>query len=133
MNQDNADTIRRVYEHWSRGDFAAGADLFDDASVFILSPEFPDAGIYLGQKEVERYMRNFLEPWERLTITLLELTEIGDTVVAEVRQDGTGELSGAVTGFTYFQVWTFRAGALMRLENFMRREQANEALGGQLG
>jgi ketosteroid isomerase-like protein len=59
----------------------------------------------------------------------LELTEAGDTVVAEVEQSGAGERSGAMTSFTYFQVWTFRGGTLVRLENIMDRAQVREALG----
>lgn len=125
--------VRKVYEAWTQGDFGAGAALFDEATVFILSPDFPDAGIYMGAKDVARYMRGFLEPWEELTVECLELTEIGDTVVAEVKQEGRGTLSGALTGFSYFQVWTFRGGTLVRLENLMHREQADAAVGGRLG
>jgi ketosteroid isomerase-like protein len=76
-----------------------------------------------------RYMRQLLEPWEQLTVTCVDLAEAGDSVFAEVEQAGAGELSGAMTSFTYFQVWTFRGGTLMRLENFISREQAQEALG----
>ena len=133
MSERPSDLVRRVYEAWARGDFAAGADLFDEGTTFILSPDFPDSGIYTGGEDVARYMRGFLEPWEELTVECLELTELSDTVVAEVRQDGRGELSGASTGFSYFQVWTFRAATLMRLENFVRREQADAAVGGRLG
>ena len=34
-----------------------------------------------------------------------------------------------MTSFTYFQVWTFRGGTLVRLENIMDRAQVREALG----
>ncbi|MDQ2676641.1 MAG: nuclear transport factor 2 family protein [Actinomycetota bacterium] len=133
MSERESETVRRLYERWSQGDFSAGAQLFDDATVFILSPDFPDAGIYLGAAGISRYMRGFLEPWERLTITCLGLVQVGDTVVAEVRQEGAGELSGAMTGFEYFQIWSFRGGTLMRLENVMHREEADAAVGGRLG
>ena len=123
------DIVRRVYGAWAQGEFSRGAELWDDASVFILRPEFADAGIYVGPEQMERYLRSLLEPWDRLTIKALELTEAGDTVVAEVEQSGAGERSGAMTSFTYFQVWTFRGGTLVRLENIMDRAQVREALG----
>ena len=124
-----ADIVRRVYEHWGEGDFTWGADLFDDASALVLGPEFPDTGVYVGPGEINRYMLGFLEPWQQLTITCVGLTELGDTVIAEVRQEGRGELSGAMTGFSYFQVWTFRGEIAVRMESFMRREQVEAALG----
>ena len=129
MTERPIDIVRRVYDGWSQGDFSRGAELFDEATVFILRPHFADAGIYVGSEQMQRYMRSLLEPWEHLTITALELTEAGDTVVAEVEQSGAGERSGAMTSFTYFQVWTFRGGTLVRLENIMDRAQVREALG----
>ena len=129
MNEGYAETVRAVYERWNNGDFAAGAHLLDEATVFILSPEFPDSGVYVGRKALEDYMRQFLEPWDRLTVSLRSLSQFGDTIVAEVEQQGAGRFSGALTGFTYFQVWTFRGGTLMRLENLMTRDDAMAAVG----
>ena len=129
MHGSHTDLIRPVYERWEAGDFGAGAELFDEASVFILSPDFPDSGIYLGADAVVGYMRGFLEPWENLTITALEFSVFGDTVIVEVQQQGKGRLSGADTGFSYFQLWTFRDKTLVRLENLMTRQEAMEAVG----
>ena len=120
--------VRAVYERWGQGDFTAGADLLDPASAFILSPDFPDSGVYVGPDAVAGYMRGFLEPWENLTVTGLELSEFGDTVMAEVEQQGRGKLSGADTGFRYFQLWTFRGGTVTRLENLMTRDEALAAV-----
>jgi ketosteroid isomerase-like protein len=126
--RNHAETVRAIYERWCEGDFTAGEDLYDDATAFVLNPEFPDAGVYIGAGQVRTYMSNFLEPWQRLTISCSKLEEHGDTVLAEVRQEGEGTLSGAMTGFDYFQVWTFRGGTLVRLENFMHRAQVDHAL-----
>ena len=133
MTERPIDIVRRIYDGWSQGDFSRGAELFDEATVFILQPRFADAGIYVGPEQMQRYMRGLLEPWEKLTITCLELTEAGDSVIAEVEQSGAGERSGAMTSFTYFQVWSLRGGTLMRLENIMDREQVVEALGADFG
>lgn len=129
MGERPLDIVRRVYDGWAVGDFTRGAELYDEASVFFLRPDFADTGVYVGPEQMKRYMRDLLEPWERLTIKCVDLAEAGDTVIAEVEQAGMGELSGATTSFTYFQVWTFRGSTLMRLENFIRREQAQAAVG----
>lgn len=129
MSKMPIDIVRRVYDGWAQGDFTVGADLFDQATVFFLRPEFADAGVYVGPDEMKRYMRGLLEPWEKLTLACVDLTETGDSVVAEIVQSGTGERSGAMTTFAYFQIWTFRGGTLMRLENVIDREQAHAAVG----
>jgi ketosteroid isomerase-like protein len=74
-------------------------------------------------------MRNFLEPWVRITIEAEEITGAGDSVFAAVVQRGTGHGSGAATELRYFHVWTFRGGKVIRLETFRDRAEAREAVG----
>jgi len=129
MSEENVDAIRGVYERWSEGDFRAGADLFDPLILFVMRPEFPDAGTYLGPEEVARYMRGFLEPWAEITIDAEEISEVGDSVVAAVVQRAAGTASGAATELSYFQVWTFRGDKVIRFETFREREEALQATG----
>ena len=129
MTADNVEKVRAIYERWAHGDFTAGVELYDQGTVFILRREFPDSGVYVGPQQMDRYMRTFLEPWVRLTMSCLSIEAAGDTVLAEVRQEGQGARSGATTGFTYFQLWTFRGETLMRLEAIMHRAEALAALG----
>ena len=133
QEKENVEAIRGVYERWAEGDFRAGIDLFDPLIVFVMRPEFPDAGTYLGPERVAEYMRGFLEPWTRLTIEAEELNEAGDSVVAAVCQSGVGTGSGAATEFRYFQVWSFRGPTVIRFENFRERAEAVEATGRQRG
>jgi ketosteroid isomerase-like protein len=63
-------------------------------------------------------MQHFLEPWERLTIAADEISDGGDTVVASVLQSAVGAGSGVPVEVRYVQVWTFRDGRVVRLENF---------------
>jgi ketosteroid isomerase-like protein len=129
MSQANVEAVRGVYERWSEGDFEAGVALFDPLVLFIMRPEFPDAGTYLGPEAVERYMRGFLEPWTRLTIEADEILEAGDSVVVAVTQRGVGGASGAATELRYFQVWSFRGSKVIRLDNIRERAEALEAVG----
>jgi ketosteroid isomerase-like protein len=127
MSEENVEAIRGVYDRWAEGDFRAGAELFDSLILFVMRPEFPDAGTYLGPEQVAKYMRGFLEPWTRLTIEAEEITEAGDSVVVGMCQRGAGSGSGAATEFRYFQVWSFRGPKVIRFETFRTREEAFEA------
>ncbi len=128
MSQENVEIVRAVYERWSEGDFST-ADLFDPHVVFVLRPEFPDAGAYLGAQAVATYMRGFLEPWRHLTIEAEEVIAAGDSVLVGVRQHGVGSTSGVPTEFRYFHLWSFRGPKVIRLESFRERAEALEAAG----
>ena len=129
MSQAHVETIRDIYAGWGEGDFRAGVDLFDPLILFVMRPEFPDAGTYLGVDEVAGYMRGFLEPWAKITITAEEVTGAGDTVVVAVSQRGVGGASGAATELRYFHVWTFRGGDVIRFETVRERAEALEVAG----
>lgn len=124
MSRERIETVRAIYERWSAGDFSAGVDLFDDNTLLILQPGFPDAGTYRGVAEIRGYMVQFLEPWERLTMSAEELLDAGDTVFVTVRQRGAGTSSGIDSELVYYSLYTFRGATLIRLESFRDRDQA---------
>jgi ketosteroid isomerase-like protein len=126
---DHVETLRGIYAEWARGNFAESDDVLDPDLVFILRPEFPDAGVYHGTAELRRYMQLFLSAWTGLTITPEEFIEAGDSVVVGVHQHGVGLESQIATEFRYFQVWTFRGPKVIRLEGVRTREEALEAVG----
>lgn len=129
MSGRNVEAVRGVYARWSVGDFEASLDVLDPLVLFVMGPDFPDAGSYLGLDRVRDYTRGFLEPWSRVAIEAEEFREVGDSIVVAVRQFGVGGGSGAETDFRYFHVWTFRGGRAIRLENFRERAEALEAVG----
>jgi ketosteroid isomerase-like protein len=129
MSHDHVEAVRGVYERWSQGDFHAGPELYDDKVIFVMNPEFPDAGVYIGPRAIGGYMRGFLEPWSKLTIEATEILPAGDTVFAAVTQCGEGSGSGAATELRYFHLWTFRGTRLIRLEAIRERDDALTAAG----
>jgi ketosteroid isomerase-like protein len=129
MSHENVETVRGVYARWSQGDFRTGVDVLDPLVLFVLRPEFPDAGSYLGLERLGEYMRGLLEPWTRLTIEAEEIIDAGDSVVVALVQRGVGDGSGAPTEFHYFHVWSFRGRKVIRLECIRQRADALEAVG----
>lgn len=129
MPVDHVDALREVYARWSEGDFSASLAVADPLILFVLGPEFPDAGTYLGVERLREYTRGFLEPWSSITIEAEEITPAGDSVVVAVLQRGAGGESGVTTELRYFQVWSFRGAKAIRLENFRERAGALEAAG----
>jgi len=87
MSQENVEIVREIYEAWLNGDFRAGADLLDQNVMFVVSPDFPEFGVFVGPEGVRQFMKRFLEQWKRLTIEAKHLQAFGDTVLAEWTQD----------------------------------------------
>lgn len=129
MSQENVEAISGVYEGWSEGDFRASLDVLDPLVLFVVRPEFPDAGTYLGLERLAEYMRGFLEPWTRITIEAEEIADAGDSVVVAVRQRGVGGGSGVATELRYFHLWSFRGRKVIRLEILRERAEALVAAG----
>jgi ketosteroid isomerase-like protein len=129
MSQENVEAVRAIYERWSEGDFRASLEVLDPHVVFVMGPEFPDAGAYYGVEAFIGYTRVLLEPWTRLTIEAEEVIPAGDSVLVRVRQRGVGGESGIPIEMTFFMVWSFRARTVIRLESFREHAEALEAAG----
>ena len=130
MSEANVETLRRIYERWGTGDFAAGVELYDPHIVLVLRPEFPESGAHYGREAIAAYMRDdFLQDFAGATISGEEFLDAGDSVVVRVDQRATGPRSGAPVRMRYFQVWTFRGGSVIRIESIMDRADALAAAG----
>ena len=129
MSEGNVEAVRRIYADWSEGDFQSRPELLDPLVLFVMGEGLPDTGQYLGVGQLAKYMRGFLEPWERLTIEAEEIIPAGDSLFAAVVQRGVGSGSGAATELRYFHVWSLRTGKVIRLETLRDRSAALAAVG----
>jgi len=128
MSQENLKVVRRTLDAWADGNFRAGADDLDRHVVFVVSNDFPEAGVFVGPAGVASYMRTFLENWERYTIEAYRIDAVGDTVMARCTQHGRVRDGLAVEAPT-FALFTFRAGRIVRLEFLRHESEALEAAG----
>jgi ketosteroid isomerase-like protein len=129
MSDAHVDVLREIYREWAGGNFRAGPDLYDPHVVLVLGTEFPDSGEYHGREGIERYTLQLLADWDRFTIQAEEFIPAGDSVVVAVHQQAVGSGSGVPVDMRYCQAWTFRGGAVIRLESFRERADALAAVG----
>ena len=108
--------IEDLFEAFADGNFGAALPLLDEHVVLVIDDSVPDSGRYLGPEGVRDYMAQFLEPWERLTISAVSVEQDGDTFLVTAHQEGTGRGSGVPATFDYFQLWTFRGGKAIRID-----------------
>ena len=129
MTPDKIETVKRIFRGWAAGDMHAEADAFDPEIVFVVRPDFPEHGVFQGSSGVREYMRRFLEHWELTTFEAEEIRAFGDTVFVRVIQRGKGAASGIEADQRFFQLFTFRAGKIVRLETVRDERDALEAVG----
>ena len=123
------ETLRKIYAGWEAGDFTVGVSIFDRNVTLVVDAASLDGGVFVGEEGVRRYMTRFLQAWESLTIAAKAFRDRGDTVLVEVEQTGIGQDSRVPVEQSYFQLWTFRGGKVIRLETIFREAEALEAAG----
>jgi ketosteroid isomerase-like protein len=138
MSRENVDLVRGMYEAWLRN----GRAVFDNpAATGIYHPEFelhpdPDAdwvGVdetYRGSEGMRKYMTVVYEAFEDYRPEVEDLLDVGDTVVTLAIEHGRGRDSGAeVQAARTAHVWTIRDGKAVRLDLYLDRARALEAVG----
>ena len=85
--------------------------------------------MYVGPDEIGAYMRELLADWTDAVVEAEDILDAGDTVVVAVHQQATGTRSGLLTDMRYWQAWTFRGNAVIRIESIKRQAEALKAAG----
>ena len=131
MSQENVETVRTVYDEWEKGNLRAGEELWDTLALFIPAPtpDGTETGYYIGPEAVAAFMREWVKPWKKLTISAEEIIEAEANVVVVGRQRGVGRESGLTVDMLQFHVWSFRGPKAIRFEVFPERVEALEAVG----
>jgi uncharacterized protein len=126
MLQQNAETVRRLFTAFDRQDWQAALDLFDPAVEWS-----PTEGTYHGPEGVVSSLAEWLEPWEDHHVEVEEVMDAGDQVLAVVHLTGRGAHSGMEIDQRFFQVYAVRSGRIIRMVEFVTRDDALAAAGVQ--
>jgi ketosteroid isomerase-like protein len=127
MSRENLEAVRAAYGELAKGNVWAGVELYAPDVVF--EPAVERSSIH-GLEAISEYMREFLEQWTDFRIEGLDYTEVGDSVVVKERQHATGRLSGAEMNQTFFAIWTFADGQIVRMRWELNRDEALRRAGG---
>ena len=127
MSREAVDAMRAAFDQFERGDFSAVAALPDEFEV-VTAREMPDAGSYRGEN-ARRWLRAWVDSFERLTLEPVEFRDAGDKVLVEFIQRGAPKGSDTPVELLSWSVNTIRDGALVRLQLFLSRAEALDAAG----
>ena len=101
----------------------------EDGVLVTRGALFPEAGEWPGREGFLRFTAQQMEAFERMWITPLDFIEAGDRLLVPIRLGGTARHTGIDMEFELFHVIEFRDGQVIRLEPFLDRNEALQAVG----
>jgi ketosteroid isomerase-like protein len=139
MAQENVEIVRAMNEAIGSDDFDLDdwlEEFFDPEIEWHDVPVLPEAGVHFGRAAFRRHVADYLEAWAESSFEIEHIRAVGDRVVVRGRYGGVGRQSGAqvtggggVAGPASSGVYGFRAGRILRVQQFVTHAEALEAVG----
>jgi hypothetical protein len=131
MSQENVEIVRKQLQVFADGGLDAMAEFWDsDINWRAIEGAPDDVGEMLGPEAVRRYLGEWVEMFDNLTVVPEELLDVGDDrVVAVQHVTGRAKASGVETELRLAVVYTVRDGKIVRGREYIDRQQALEAVG----
>lgn len=133
MSRENVDLVREGYEAFNRGGPEAmiGKYWVEDFVWDVTAVGFPGPGVYRGLDEVNGFFAEWFgvfgfDDWYAEVDRLIAH---GDQVIAFVRQRGRGSASDTPAEMEMTQISTLKDGRIVRLDVYLDRQEALEAVG----
>jgi ketosteroid isomerase-like protein len=101
----------------------------EDGVLVTRGALFPEAGEWPGREGFLRFTAQQMEAFERMWIAPLDFIEAGDRLLVAIKLGGTARHTGINMEFELFHVIEFRDGQVVRLEPFLDRNDALQAVG----
>jgi ketosteroid isomerase-like protein len=137
MSQENVDFLSDLFAGAEALDkealLAALPDLIeqtcDPEIEWVEDPQGADGRIYRGHQGVRDSWEQWLENFEVYGFEVERISDHGDRVLVVAVEHGRGSTSDAPVSSRIYTVYTFRAGKILRYQEFYDEQQALEALG----
>jgi ketosteroid isomerase-like protein len=130
MSQENVETLRHAQDAFNRRDKAAWLAACDPQAENVPPREWPENAPIRGAGAIWDFYVEAVNAWEEGSFEWAELIDAGaDKIVANQRREMRGKVSGASVVWSYWVVFTFSNGKVLRSEWFADRAEALEAAG----
>lgn len=129
MAAEDLDSVRRLFEAWSRGDWSPGAELFaDDVLVTVFDADGDEIELN-GLAALQDWLRGFLREWRDVRQEYDELLDLGDRILSRGRQIAEGRASGARAVMPIYFLFVFREGKVVEFSSTRHEDVAGRRAG----
>ena len=129
MSEQNLERVRRTFDAFARGDFrVALQDVRMEVRTHRIAP-LPDPKTYQGLAGMLMAWGEWTAPVEDFELTVGELIEAGESIVAEIRRSGRQKEGGVLVEEQFWFVCTFLDGALIQWDMLASKRQALKGVG----
>jgi len=137
MSQENVDFLAGLFAGAESVDketmLAALPDVIeqmcDPEIEWVEDPQRADGRVYRGHEGVRESWERWLENFDEYGFEIERISDHGDRVLVVAVEHGRGSASAAEVSAHIYLVFTFRAGKVLRYQEFYDEEQALEAVG----
>ena len=130
MSRENVDLVRRLNDVFNERSFVENADLLDSDMVWDMSRVgLPDAASVTGRFGFLEFLDTWTESFASEHIDAEDIVDGGDQVLVMVHHSGRGRTSGIDVDQRFAMVWTLRDGRATRMDMYLTRDEAVEAVG----
>jgi ketosteroid isomerase-like protein len=131
MSQENVEFLVDYLQRGTDGGVDAIAEFWDpDINWRAAEGAIDDVGEMHGPEAVRRYIQDWFDMFDDLTVVVEDLVDAGDDrVVAAQRMTGRAKVSGIETEIRFSVVYTVRDGKIVQGREYMDKEQALDAVG----
>jgi ketosteroid isomerase-like protein len=127
MSQENIENLRAFWGAWNPGE-APDMSLLDPDATYedtILPDHVGET--YRGHEGIARALARWIEPYEKVTIELERIVDVGDRLVSIHRARAKARYTGIEFESPLAYLWTMRDGKVIHLKSYLDPEQAIEA------
>jgi ketosteroid isomerase-like protein len=127
MSRENVDLGRRAYDAFNRRDWNAFLAL-TDADVHHVPLAAAIDGDYLGHDGMRSWFTSLLDAFPDFTIEVVDVRDLGDLTLANLRTRGHGAGGGAPFDMAVWQVAEWRDGKFVWSGSYQTEAEALEAV-----
>jgi ketosteroid isomerase-like protein len=120
VSQENIELVKSAFDAWNRGEIDAFADhVAEDVAWLEVSgrPE-GDPSARVGRDRLRQSLESLFDAWESYHLELQRIHDLGDRVVAVVREVATGRASGVEIDGRWGYLITVDGGQIVRIEAY---------------
>jgi ketosteroid isomerase-like protein len=125
MTSANVDLVRRVFDEYARGSFAAAAEFTHPDFEMRLQTSHPLAATLRGPRDATKAMADWMESFEGFNGEAEQFIDAGgDRVVVAFRERGRPRGGSVDLDHRFGILYTLREGKIARMEWFDSTEEA---------